>query len=188
MRSGDCDRRAHRGGVRAGCGVRRTLSARSSAVDRRLNIDHGLDVDRGLDVDGLDGACVLAAARLFQACECPGTMMIGPCMVARHLVDCHRMMRNGVVLSTREQDTPFQVFEHHRQGDPSPLGSTTRRIGGNLDQHGPSWAKRPLREVPPYALPCMRGWHRRRERTFDWEESVGFLDSLRKNRDGQLRF
>jgi len=47
----------------------------------------------------------------------------------------------------REQDTPLQVFEHHRQRDPSPLRSTTLEIRGNWDQHGPSWAKRPLQVV-----------------------------------------
>jgi hypothetical protein len=68
------------------------------------------------------------------------------------MMDFRRMVRAAVVVvSTREQDTPFQVFEYHRQGDPSPLGSTTRRIGGNWDQHGPSWAKRPPREVTPRA-------------------------------------
>jgi hypothetical protein len=77
-------------------------------------------------------------------------MPIHPRVVARHVLDCHRMMDGGVmVVSTREQETPFQVFEHDRQVDPSPFGSTTRRLGGNCDQHGPSWAKRP----PPSVIP-----------------------------------
>jgi hypothetical protein len=113
-----------------------------------LNIDHGLDVDRRCDRDRLSGARVLAAAELFHPTERPqSTTMVS----RRSVVNCWQVMDCDVMVTMREQDTPFQVLDHHRQHDPPPLGSTTLQLGGNLDQHGPSWAKRPSREVAPRA-------------------------------------